>query len=787
MAVVAVMKKDEDRRFILVSMEGTGADAVITMFAEGDGQPIKEIKRKTFTKGYKIIHGSLDDIKTEAPATPADTQGLIASVEYNKPAGRDIRLATVELASPDQGIDKIDEGVFIAEMVNNHGAMHGDQVMTDGGKLGYIALDGKEPRFDMLPPLKLPEAAEETVTFTYAGSGLTVTMTKSEFNKKHPQAITMKEPKAKDIDIESDSLPDFEENKPPLNWAVNTTPEAPPVEGSKLTTIISGREVEYTRNGECWEPAIGGDGRYPQLRIDGKNVYMHRATYADSHGDVGDDMVVRHKCDNTRCINPNHLEIGTQKDNVQDMMDRGRLVVSRGESNGSAKLTEGDVLAIMDRLAMGESHRSIARDFEIGKTTVGGISNGTAWSHITDMTEENSMRANRGSKLEYSRPFVPTPFFLRQSMISSYQQCPNKFYDTYENGYSEESIFTRVGTAIHGVMEDYYNGNTDVDGLFEQWWARHAIPEWDWYRDWKIMVAKYLDKQAGFEAPNVIATELEFQTVVNGVPVSGTIDRVDRVDERTIRLVDYKTNFKAFSEGELQESIQFMTYTSVIKTPELKAMLQERGDSGEFEVVICTYEMLRLGYRQTVIFEQSDLEVFQDWLANVWTMILSGYNRKPKLNQYCGYCQKRQRCDLYLEMLSAPVSSILTENTDIELIVEERERLSNNAKLIKNRLDEIESQIKAKLAENEGTMVIGEYEWSTKSGTRNSYPAKDVFRVLAMNGLGDVIPDLVSISKTSIDRVLKGNKEVLDLLDQQKVTTYTAPSLNKKKYKAPKA
>jgi hypothetical protein len=212
-------------------------------------------------------------------------------------------------------------------------------------------------------------------------------------------------------------------------------------------------------------------------------------------------------------------------------------------------------------------------------------------------------------------------------------------------------------------------------------------------------------------------------------------------------------------------------------------MLRERGDSGEFEVVICTYEMLRLGYRQTVIFSPEDLKVFEEWLASLWTMILSGYNRKPKLNQYCGHCQKRHRCNLYMEALNAPVQSILTENTDIEAIIEERERLTNNQKLIKNRLDEIESMIKAKIAENQGTLIVGDYEWNMKTGTRSVYPAGDVIRILAMNGLADKLPDIVTVSKTNIDKVLKGNKTVLGLLEEKKVTTYTAPSLNKKKRK----
>ena len=90
--------------------------------------------------------------------------------------------------------------------------------------------------------------------------------------------------------------------------------------------------------------------------------------------------------------------------------------------------------------------------------------------------DASSMRHNRSKKIRKARPFVPNPYFLRQSMISSYLQCPDKFYDTYENGYSEDTIYTKMGTAIHGVMEDYYTPeNTEsVPELFNKWWANHG-------------------------------------------------------------------------------------------------------------------------------------------------------------------------------------------------------------------------------------------------------------------------------------------------------------------------
>lgn len=88
---------------------------------------------------------------------------------------------------------------------------------------------------------------------------------------------------------------------------------------------------------------------YGVLRVDGKNRFAHRVAYCEHHGlrleDI-DGVVIRHKCDNPPCINPDHLEAGTQADNVSDMIKRGRKHRVAGESHGCAKLTAEQVSSI---------------------------------------------------------------------------------------------------------------------------------------------------------------------------------------------------------------------------------------------------------------------------------------------------------------------------------------------------------------------------------------------------------------------------------------------------------
>lgn len=102
------------------------------------------------------------------------------------------------------------------------------------------------------------------------------------------------------------------------------------------------------------------------VRVQG---HAHRMVYCTSNGVSWESikgLVVRHKCDNPRCINPHHLEIGTVWDNNQDMHTRGRD--AKGMGNGNARWTDEQVAEV--RKLRGLSQRKIAARTGIPKSTV---------------------------------------------------------------------------------------------------------------------------------------------------------------------------------------------------------------------------------------------------------------------------------------------------------------------------------------------------------------------------------------------------------------------------------
>lgn len=112
-----------------------------------------------------------------------------------------------------------------------------------------------------------------------------------------------------------------------------------------------------------------------------KRIAQHRIVYEECFGEIPDGLVVRHKCDVRNCINPEHLEIGTQHDNVMDTVKRGRTL--RGERHPGHKLNEETVREIKALIASGKRNCEISKALNINKSTICNIKRGSSWSYIT--------------------------------------------------------------------------------------------------------------------------------------------------------------------------------------------------------------------------------------------------------------------------------------------------------------------------------------------------------------------------------------------------------------------
>lgn len=111
----------------------------------------------------------------------------------------------------------------------------------------------------------------------------------------------------------------------------------------------------------------------------GRSVKAHHYAYTTQVGPIPAGMVVMHTCDNPPCVNPDHLRLGTQRDNIKDMLAKGRRASTAGERSGRSILTRRQVEEIRSRHAAGGINmRELGDEY--------GVSDKTVWKLIHRLT-----------------------------------------------------------------------------------------------------------------------------------------------------------------------------------------------------------------------------------------------------------------------------------------------------------------------------------------------------------------------------------------------------------------
>ena len=136
-------------------------------------------------------------------------------------------------------------------------------------------------------------------------------------------------------------------------------------------------------NSGCWLwiGALGCFG-YGRARWKKKAMGAHRFSWFVHYGAIPDGLCVLHRCDVRCCVNPDHLFLGTHKDNTADMDRKGRRPkdsVQKGSRHPLAKLTDEDVKFILTSPLLGTE---VAKKLGVNKVTIYNIRNGHRWKHI---------------------------------------------------------------------------------------------------------------------------------------------------------------------------------------------------------------------------------------------------------------------------------------------------------------------------------------------------------------------------------------------------------------------
>jgi len=164
---------------------------------------------------------------------------------------------------------------------------------------------------------------------------------------------------------------------------------------SEINKELFFSNVKTTDSSGCWEWTGTKVCGYGHFRSNGKTMRAHRVSWVIHNGEIPhrdsyNGMCVLHKCDNPACVNPEHLFLGTDKDNVRDMIAKGRNHFNkpptlRGEHNGIHKLTCEQVKEIRDKyIPIKYPQIKLAKEYNVSRSLISYVVNNTYWVNLDE-------------------------------------------------------------------------------------------------------------------------------------------------------------------------------------------------------------------------------------------------------------------------------------------------------------------------------------------------------------------------------------------------------------------
>ena len=169
-----------------------------------------------------------------------------------------------------------------------------------------------------------------------------------------------------------------------IDKAIHTFEEKAPKQAAKIEYYIDENECHI-----CVSHALDKD-KYPRVHRYGKDLRMSRYIWSlANHQEIPQGLLVMHKCDNPKCINPEHLKLGTHLENMRDKKEKGRC--RKGSKHPGSLLTEVKVYYIKFE-AKDKSNYELAKMFNVKPATVKDIRRCKSWAHVTEDLKELSSK-----------------------------------------------------------------------------------------------------------------------------------------------------------------------------------------------------------------------------------------------------------------------------------------------------------------------------------------------------------------------------------------------------------
>lgn len=348
---------------------------------------------------------------------------------------------------------------------------------------------------------------------------------------------------------------------------------------------------------------------------------------------------------------------------------------------------------------------------------------------------------------------------LSYSRISRYEQCPRSYHLKYlEKIDPAPNVSLAFGKVIHSVLEKAAisaaqtpKAAFDIDlaiSTYKNLFSRYGLSGSQLFNEGLEIIRKTIDAENA-ASPNILAIEKEFSFRAGKFDVIGFIDRVDKIDESTINIIDYKTNRALFSRPEVDNSLQMSIYQ--LAAAELWPWATN---------VELTFHMLRHGIKIKTNRSKHVLDIERAYIEAVGNSIEISEEFPAVLNQNCLFCDYRTKCDDYQDVIKLSPNTVSPNSTNtISEIAAERDRVAVIAKILAERKSELDKLIKAHI-EKHGNFTVGNIEYSLKHAKTVKYPPVEAIEV-AYSATShsmyfqDIIDAICDVSNTKLKAFIK--------------------------------
>jgi len=369
---------------------------------------------------------------------------------------------------------------------------------------------------------------------------------------------------------------------------------------------------------------------------------------------------------------------------------------------------------------------------------------------------------------------------LSATAIRDFLQCNLKLVFRYDREIpSIKNDHAKIGIAVHEALEQFtrrmlnkksFPDASDYEfavSAFMNCATHEGLENMSFYSDGKTMVTEYIDKYDPSE--EVLDVEHRFKLVTpEGVPIAGAIDKVVKINDDTLAIIDYKTARTAMTSWQLQDDIQLSMY-------DLAASLIWP----EYTNRILYLDYVRIDKQVSTYRTEEDRVIFREFLASLWIQI----NKMPeeeitgKINNLCGWCDYKTQCPEYAAFIKSDSITLspITEMEDTDFLDHWTSVTAKKA-VLEARQRELK-MIASERSMRGNDIADGSRELYSTQAARTNYDIEEVVGIMPKEDLFTVL----AVNKARLDRYVKDHPELKPALAKVATVNYNAPVFKIKK------